>query len=159
MAGFLGGDKKEGIPKMSLLAINEVKDDAQTFINKLEDKSFGKFYAVDYANGNKEKVKHRVHAILAMVNKADTLEDYIDVLNSYKDYQIRFMTLANPELKNSTLFQDKGPLTGWKVFAADQVEEVKESLKKTYQSNLSTIELLFKKYDVDGGGQLDVIEL
>jgi hypothetical protein len=83
MAGLLGGDKKDGIPKMSLLALSEVKEDAQAFINKLEDKNFGKFYAVDYANGMKEKVKYRVHAILAMVNKADTLDDIIDVLNSY----------------------------------------------------------------------------
>jgi len=28
MAGLLGGDKKDGIPKMSLLALSEVKDDA-----------------------------------------------------------------------------------------------------------------------------------
>lgn len=154
MAGLLGGDKKDGIPKMSVLAINEIKEDAQSYLTKIEDKSFGKLYSVDYATGNKEKVKHRVHAILAMVNKADTLEDHVEVLNSYKDYQIRFMTLANPEFKNSPLFQ--GPLAGWKIFSPEQSEDLKESLKKSYQQHLSTIQALFIKHDSDGGGQLDV---
>jgi len=104
----------------------------------------------------KEKVKHRVHAILAIVNKVDTLEDIIDVLNSYKNYQIRFMVLASLDFKNSPHFQEKIASQGWKVFGPDQADEVKESLKKTYQTNLTTIEVLFKKYDMDGGGQLDV---
>jgi hypothetical protein len=38
------------------------------------------------------------------------------------------------------------------VFGPDQTDEVKEALKKTYQTNLTTIEVLFKKYDMDGGG-------
>jgi hypothetical protein len=68
------------MPKMSLLIINEKKDDGQAYANKLEDKQFGKIYATDYANGHKDKLKNKVHAILAMVNKEDTLEDSLQVL-------------------------------------------------------------------------------
>ena len=159
MAGVIGGDqKKDSIPKMSLLIINEKKDDGQAYANKLEDKQFGKIYATDYVNGHKDKLKNKVHAILAMVNKEDTLEDFQQVLHSYKDYQIRFLTVANPELKNSPVLKG-GDLNGWVVHQTEQIEEVKEALKKSYSSNIKSIEALFKKYDDDGGGQLDAYEL